>query len=213
MKLKATLATLLISFASTALADTLEGNLTLALKVHEQNEAAIVGPNNVGSYRTSTLKTLDLIQAIGQKEGRVFTKKAKMIWQVTYDNAGQSGYSYRIRELGQEDLMITAYINLNLQPLIQKFRISTQKNTGSGTAIGYADLKVNLNGAFEGLFMTGPTKVAVKLVQSRQFADVQLRFFTYSMTLSGKSLLGANPEPQEGYVTGTFKISGVKLVN
>lgn len=210
MKTKALLATLFLAATSAASADdTVEANVILTFKVNEQDAAPVIkGKNSTLSYQTYTLKTADIIQMIGEKEGVTFTKKARLIFQVTYGDLGQNGYSYRIRETGQNDLIVTQYFEDNTTLSVYKFKTSIEKGTGTASAIGLGVVDIPLNGDFEGFYLTGPLKASFRIVQSPTSPAAKIELANLTINLAGRSLL----EGTTGYAAGTMKVSGMKIL-
>jgi hypothetical protein len=212
MKLKNILATLVFAFGSVACAETLEGNVAITLKVHEQNEEIVVGPNTVVNFRSFTLKNSDLIRLIAAKEGRIFTTKARLIIQSTFSEFGSVELAYLIREQGQADLDITSYLTVTPNPVIQKHKRSTVKKTGSGSIIGLSAVSISFDGTEEGFFLSGPLKGTQRSFPSKEFADVVLQTLVLNVTLAGHSKLKDAQNIRLGYTSGTLKISGMKIV-
>lgn len=212
MKTQSLLAAIVLFGASAASAETLEANVTLAFKVHEQVPPVNKGANSVQALDIYTLKTFDIIQMIAEKENRVFTKKAKLVIQIYYDGGGVDGNSYRIREAGQADLIVTNYFQVNEEFTVEKYKLSIAKNTGTASTMSLAEVEIPVLGDFEGLYLTGPFKSTIRQVQSGEFPDVRLQLTTVSSVLAGQSKIRPLPNTKTGYATGTFKVSGMKIL-
>ncbi|MEN3942917.1 hypothetical protein WJU23_16580 [Prosthecobacter sp. SYSU 5D2] len=213
MKTKSLLAALL--FASTAAAsadETVEINMLFTLKVHEQNATVTKGNIETDSFRVFSVKTFDIIQMIGLKEGRLFSKKARLLAQLTFDNNGQTGSSFLIRDPGQSDLVVSSYFPSNTPYAVTKSKLNLDKKTGTGNVVGQATIDVQLNGEDEGFYLIGPLKANVRDVQAPAAADVIVQLTNLTINASGGSKIGAAPNTKNGYASGSVKFSGAKII-
>lgn len=191
-----------------------ESNVTIALKVHEQEaDLPDVGGNNVNNYKIRTIKTADVIQMIAAKENIPIAKNARLILQQNFNAGGWSGYSFRIREPGNpNDIMVTNYLERDDDFRVVKSKISTTKGTGSESTLAMGEFDISLTGDFEGFYMDGPTKTTMKYVASKNLPGVVLSLETYAFTGAGQSLIGLGGDAEEGFVSGIVKISGSKII-
>jgi hypothetical protein len=191
-----------------------ESNVTIALKIHVQEGGqVVVGGNNVRNYKITTIKTADVIQMIAAKENTSIAKNVRLILQQTFNAIGWSGYSFRIREPGNpNDIMVTNYLERDDDFSVVKSKISTTKGTGSESTLAMGEFDISLTGTFEGFYMDGPIKTTMKYVASKKFPGEAISLETYTFTGAGQSLTGLGGNEEEGFVSGTVKISGSKVL-
>lgn len=223
--LLATTAALLLTSALHAQApaaqEVVETNLIFALKLHIQQPQVVQGTKAVGSYKIVTIKTADIIRMIGEKEGMTFSRRARILFSETYvDGEAETEFDFIIRDGDAPDHVVTSYISsvipfYNESPfIVQKGKVSNPEGVGRVSLLTLAKQTVALAGDLEtptqGFEMVGPAKIAYKAILSRKLDEEKLIILsTTSMPVSGR---GIQIDGNSGYITGTIKVTGPKVL-
>lgn len=208
----------LITMSAAAQTVTVESNIAVALKYHVENPMKEKGDIYIRSYKIVTLKTADLIRLIDEQIPESFTAKAKLILQVSYDDEGEipASSKYVIRDNGT-DYNVTSLLKVasNYTYHVRKTSVTTATGLGTSNLLGRAVLTIPLTGTHanvtKGFDLSGTLKASEKYIAitAKDQPTIKPVLSNVSLTLCGNAL---QIESKSGYVTGTFKSSGAKIV-
>lgn len=199
--------------------EVVEATLSYSLKFHVKQPPLLQGQFNVSTAKIFAIKTADIMRLIGLKEGKSFSKKARLIYQATNFNSGGSELNYLIRD-GGTDHLVTSYLDtfspqsLNSTFIISKGKLHATTGEGKVTQLTVHEhniaLEGNLSDPTEGFMLTGPGTLNYKMVTSTKLTTpVSLIVPSATFVLSGRAI---DVDGSSGFVTGTVKLSGPKIL-
>lgn len=223
MKLASLLATAALLLAPVLHAqepkEVVEVNLSYTLKFHLQLPPFVQGENTINTARVFTLKTADIIRLIGQKEAKVFSKKARLFYTYTTYDIAAPEVKYLIRDDGT-DHDVTPYIGpfgtfFSGQPYqITQGKLNATTGLGKTSQLSTVSHDIALTGGLDnltqGFELVGPGTVTYKVVNSTKLTTTTpLIVPAASFVVSGR---GIEVDGNSGHITGTVKLTGPKLL-
>lgn len=191
----------------------IETPLTFALKVQMETPETTQGETKTRGFYTRSFKTADIIQLIAEKADRSFTKKARLILRDTYNDTALVSSLYYITEPGQEDLLLTSYLNEATQTSVKKAKTSQSQGTGTENRLEVLSFNITINGETVGLYLKGLSKHNVKLVKTKTEPALLYELHTENIAIRGYSRLPNQAEQiRTGMVTGTIKYAAGKII-
>lgn len=199
--------------------EVVEVNLSYTLKFQLQQPPFVQGDNTVNTARVFTIKTADIIRLIGQKEAKVFSKKARLFYTYTTFDIAAPEVKYLIRD-DATDHDVTPYIGpFSTFFTGQVYQITKGKlnvTTGLGKASQLSTithdiaLAGGLNSLTQGFELVGPGTVSYKVVNSTKLTTTTpLIVPVASFVVSGRAI---EVDGNSGFVSGTVKLTGPKLL-
>jgi hypothetical protein len=199
--------------------EVVEATLSYSLKYHVKQPPLLQGQFNISTAKVFAIKTADIIDLIGLKEGKSFTKKARLIYQDTHLNSGISVSKFLIRD-GGTDHFVTTYLD-NFLPLfpenafiISKGKLHATTGVGKVTQLTIHEHNIALEGLLsnpsQGFELIGPGTLSYKTVASTKLETPVLMIVpSASFVFSGRAF---DVEGTFGYVTGTVRLTGAKIL-
>lgn len=210
---------------STAHAAYTESNVTIQIKLHQQQPEA---PEKNGVvtqvYKTFTLKTADVISILRKEiddPARQWTKKARIIFLGDPSAIFQTGYY--IREKGMEDYFLgdrlSTWTGNHVSSLngrrtaVTKKKIVAAKNIHTQQSRSFSIFTLRPDGNTKELEITGIQADNVRFAKVKGDNNT---FSIYTMSLTGSGTFDLNehtiPSPFHGVAEGSFKISPPKIL-
>lgn len=201
-------------------ADTVESNVSIALKYYFNFSPPANNNNNVQTekFTTTTFKNADFIRAINAANNTTYLIKSRILRRDQFNPEGVrvGAPVYFLRDANIGDVDITEYMEVLRRANAYNKKFSTTKKTGTMSLMGDTEVRLIANPEFpieaEDFNLRGVDRQTTKYVfnpKTKNFVELT----TLSINLAGRvSFVIRGQGSVDAPAEGTFKISAAKIV-
>lgn len=214
-----------LSFLSPALAEIIEGNVSIQLRLTREEPQSATSTSLNTKLVTSTFKNADFIQAMSVvKGGTPFSKSAKIIYRF------DGGLDYYIRDKDQTDFKVSEYLSIapngglagsfSVASKKLKFqesnpegtKIGTEKHLAAGT-LGIATIHENDSNPTT-MLGHGILTQSARHIRSKENPERSIFVTNLSMSAAGSFVfpVQGGGAPDLGVLQGSVKFTGTKIL-
>lgn len=183
-------------------AQILESNVTFAFKFHVEGSPQPKGDTVTTPLNVYSIKTADIIQAIGRDHQIEFTKAARILLLNIYNETHLEDSKFVIRDKGRPDFDIGDNLDINSNRDIEKYKRT--KGVGTEVGIKFSNCNLILPTTVEGMETQGHSKSDAKRIPSKT-SEAIISFHSTRRDLSGSATFMIKGQPEIGLITGTIK--------